>query len=60
MSISIFPFYIFVKDFIFRERGREGRREGEKHGMCPDRESNQQPFLCWMMPNQLSHTGHGQ
>ena len=48
--------------FIFRERGGEGEREGEKHqcvvashapptgdqahnpGMCPDWESNQQPF----------------
>ena len=43
----------------FRERGREGEREGEKHqcvvvppagdlvsnpGMCPDWESNQRPF----------------
>ena len=48
--------------FIFREKGGEGEREGEKHrcvvascvlpaadlahnpGMCPDWESNQQPF----------------
>ena len=48
--------------FIFREKRREGEREGEKHrcvvashvpstgdlacnpGMCPDWESNQQPF----------------
>ena len=48
--------------FIFRERGREGEREQEKHqyvvashlpptgdlacnpGMCPDWESNLQPF----------------
>ena len=48
--------------FIFRERGKEGKREGEKHqcvvvsrapptgdlahnpGMCPDWESNWQPF----------------
>ena len=48
--------------FIFRQRGREGEREEEKHqcvvascmtttgdlahnpGMCPDWESNQQPF----------------
>ena len=48
--------------FIFRERGREGEREGDKHqcvvasrasptgdlahkpGMCPDWESNRQPF----------------
>ena len=48
--------------FIFRQSGREGEREGEKHhcgvashmpptgdlalnlGMCPDWESNQQPF----------------
>ena len=55
----------FLNDFIylfFRERGREGEREREKHqcvvashttpivdlahnpGMCPDWESNQQPF----------------
>ena len=47
--------------FIFRERGKEGEREGEIHclvasrmpptgdlacntGMCPDWESNEQPF----------------
>ena len=48
--------------FIFRDRGRKGEREGEKHqcvvasqaphmgdlahnpALCPDRESNQQPF----------------
>ena len=41
--------------FIFRKRGREGKREGEKHqcvvgdldhnsGMCHDWESNPQPF----------------
>ena len=53
-----FLFYIF----IFRERGKKGEIEGEKHqcvvashtpptgdlacnpGMCPDWESNQQPF----------------
>ena len=59
MSFSFFlRFYLF----IFRQRGREGEREGEKHqcvvashvpptgdlaydpGMCPDWESNQQPF----------------
>ena len=52
----------FIYLFIYRQRGREGEREGEKHqyvvasqapptgdlacnpGMCPDWESNQQPF----------------
>ena len=57
------PFYFFLRFiFIFRQRGREGEREGKKHqcvvasrapptgglacnpGMCPDWESNQQPF----------------
>ena len=45
--------YVFKKIFnlfIFREKGREGKRGGEKHqtgdladnpGMCPDWESNQ-------------------
>ena len=58
-------FFFFLKDFIyfiFRQSGREGEREEEKHqcvvafhtsptrglarypGMCPDSESNQQPF----------------
>ena len=55
-------FFLRFYLFIFRERGREGEREGEKHqsvvafhapptgdqahnpGMCPDWESNQQPF----------------
>ena len=54
-------FILFKILFIFRERGREGKREGEKRGwvasctapagdlahnpgMCPDWESNQQPF----------------
>ena len=44
--------YTFFKRFylfIFRERGREGEREGEKHwpatwGMLPDQESNLQPL----------------
>ena len=56
---------IFLKTlfiYLFREKGKEGEREGEKHqcviaphvsptgdlarnpGMCPDWESNQQPF----------------
>ena len=57
-NVLLLRFYLF----IFRERGREGEREGEKHqcvvasrapptgdlahnpGMCPDCESNQQPF----------------
>ena len=49
--------------FVYRERGREGEREGEKHrkhqhpprtgdlacnlGMCSDRESNWRPFGLW-------------
>ena len=57
-------FFLLFKDFIYfyRQRGREGEREGKKHqcviasrvpptgdlarnsGMCPDWESNQQPF----------------
>ena len=55
-------FIHFIHLFIFREKGREREREGEKHqcvvafhapatgdqalqpGMCPDWESNQQPF----------------
>ena len=58
-------FLSFFKDFIyftFRQKEREGEREGEKHqcvvashvpptghlackpGMCPDWESNQEPF----------------
>ena len=62
---SAFFFSFFKKRFylfIFRERGKEGEREGEKHqcvvaslasptgdlarnpGMCPDWDSNQQPF----------------
>ena len=57
----LFPFLKKVL-FIFREKGREGEREGEKYqcvvasrtpptgdlacnpGMCPDWESNWQPF----------------
>ena len=47
------PFFFKIYLFIFRERGREGEREREKDtwiphthnpGMCPDQESNQQPF----------------
>ena len=70
-------FYLFLNIlFIFRERGREGEREGEKHqceretsigcllymppppnpGMCPDQESNQQPFALWDDTQTLSHT----
>ena len=59
---------LFIYLFIFRERGREGKRKGEKHqcgvashapptgdlthntDMCPDWESNQQPF------GSLAHT----
>ena len=59
-----FIIFIFLRFylFIFRERGREGEREGEEQhcvvashapptgdlahnpGMCPDWESNRQPF----------------
>ena len=63
--------------FVFRERGREGEREGEKHqcvvvsrmpptgdlarnpGMCPDWESNQQPFGLQPMLNPLNYTSQG-
>ena len=64
--------------FIFRERGRDGEREGEKQqcvvashtpptgdlahnpGMCPDWESNQQPFgVHKLVLNPLSHTSQG-
>ena len=30
-NIKVFPFFIRCYLFIFRERGREGEREGEKH-----------------------------
>ena len=60
--MNFLALFILKKLFIFRERRREGEREGEKHpyvvascasptgglahnpGMCPDWESNQQPF----------------
>ena len=63
-------FFIYL--FIFRERGREGEREGEKYqcvvasrappmvdlacnpGMCPDWESNWQPFGSQPALNLLS------
>ena len=72
-------FYLFTFYFkifyllIFRERGKEGEREGEKHqcvvashtpptgdlahnaGMCPDWESNQQPFGSQLALNPLSY-----
>ena len=59
---TLFDFLEDLYLFIFRERGREGEREGEKYqcmvpshvpltgdlahhpGMCPDWESNRQPF----------------
>ena len=59
---SRFFFFLRFYLFIFREKGRQGEKEGEKHqcvvascmppmgdlahnpGMCPDWESNQQPF----------------
>ena len=68
---SFLRFYLL----IFRQRGREGEREGEKHhcvvashvpltgdlahnpGMCPDRESNRQPFGSQATPGKcvLTH-----
>ena len=59
---------IFLKDFIylfiFRERGKEGEREGEKHqsvasGAHPDLESNCDLSLCGMTPNQPNHACWG-
>ena len=68
--------------FIFRARGREGEKEGEKHpsaketlvasqtppvgdlachpGLCPARESNQQPFSLWdyAWPTEPHQSGH--
>ena len=62
---NVTPIHLFFLRFYlftFRERGKEGEREGEKHqcvaafhtpptgalahnpGMCPNWESNQQPF----------------
>ena len=37
--------------FIFRERGREGEREGKKHQLvasctCPDRDQTHNPGMC--------------
>ena len=70
-------FFLRFYLFIFRERRREGEREGENHqcvvashapatvdlahksGMCPDQESNQQPLVCRMMLNPLSHSSQG-
>ena len=63
--------------FIFKDRGREGEREGKKHhrvvashmpptgdlarnpGMCPDWESNQQPFgsQACAQSTELHHPG---
>ena len=61
-NLYLFFFFLRFYVFIFRERGREGEREAEKHqcvvafhapptgdlarnpGMCPDWDSNQQPF----------------
>ena len=55
---------------MFKQRRREGEREGEKHlceredqsvasCACPDQELNKRPLalLCGTTPNQLSHTG---
>ena len=80
LFFCLFLFYtiFFLKIlFIFRERRREGEREGEKYqcvvdshvaptwdlaynpGMCPDWESNWQPFGLQPMLNPLSHTSQG-
>ena len=68
----------FLSFFVFRQRGSEGEREGDKHqcvvashlaptgdlacnpGMCPDWESNWQPFGLQPMLNPLSYTIQGQ
>ena len=72
----------FLNLFIFRYRGKEREREGEKlrhvrgtsiscflhasqwgqahnPGMCPDQESNQQPFALWddAQPTQPHQSG---
>ena len=64
-------FLSFLKDFlkfIFRERGKERERKGEKHLLVashvpPNQEQTKNETgdlsFCGMMPNQLSHTGHG-
>ena len=71
-------FFSFLKGFIyfiFRERGKEGEREGEKHhqsyaprpGIKPaaqaralTRNPNSDLLLCRTMTKQLSHTIQGQ
>ena len=73
----LFFFFLRFHLFIFRERGREGEREGEKHqcvvafhtpptgdlarnpGMCPDWESNRQPFgsQASTQSTELHHLG---
>ena len=57
-------FLAFLKGFylfIFRERGSEGEREGEKYGWLAlthlTRESNQRPF-AWRDNPQLTHPDH--
>ena len=74
-----FSFLLFLRFylFIFRQRGREGEREGKKYqcvvvsraphiedlacnpGMCPDWESNWQPFGLQPTLNPLSYTSQG-
>ena len=72
---SFFLFFFFCKDF-FRERGREGKREGEKHQlvaslMCPNQGPTTQAcaltrnqisdlLFCGTTPIQLRHTSQGQ
>ena len=70
-KLFFFRFYLF----IFRERGKEGGRKGEKHqlvasltvpqpGTIPATQAlsgNQTSdfSLCGIMPHQLSHAGQG-
>ena len=71
-SNHLFYFFFRFYLFIFRERGREGEREGKKYqcappkgdlagnpGMGPDWESNQRPFGSQPALNSLSYTSQG-
>ena len=67
----LFTYFLFKKIFylfIFRDRGREGEREGENHCKCPDWELNPQPryvpwppFALWddAQPTEPSSQGPG-
>ena len=75
MNLRNFLKILFIYFWRERKGGRKREREkawtshtcpgiltGEQTlnpGMCPDWELNQRPFLCRMMPDQLSHTGQG-